>query len=150
MKPRRILAVDPGDKRIGLALSDPSGTIATPLLVLKHVQRLVDAAEIVRLAQAHGVDCIVMGEALDEDGNPGPQARKAARLADAIRTQTDLPVVLWDESGSTAEARAARLAVGAPRSKRKGHFDALAAAVTLQSYLDALDTTAAVGSSGEG
>ncbi len=149
MSKGRIVAVDPGDKRIGVAVSDLSGTIANPLTVVNHVQRLVDAAEIARLAESQGANCIVVGQALDEEGKPGAQARKAARLAEAIRSQTALPVVLWDESGSTQEARASRLALGARRSRRKGHLDALAATAILQSYLDALDSSASAASSGD-
>ncbi len=134
---RRILAVDPGEKRIGIAVSDPTGTIANPLGVVHHVSRLVDAAEIARLANEQGAALIVVGQALDDEGNTGPAARKAQRLAEAILSQTTLPVELWDESGSTAEARAARRLMGVKREKRKGHADDLAAAVILQSYLDA-------------
>lgn len=132
----RILAVDPGEKRLGIAISDPTGTIANPLVVLKHVGRAIDAAAIAGLAREHEASLIVVGEALDEENQPTPQSRHAVRLADAIREQSGLPVELWDESGSTQEARAARIAMGARRSKRRGHLDELAAAVILQSYLD--------------
>jgi putative Holliday junction resolvase len=134
----RILAVDPGEKRLGIAVSDPTGTTARPLLVLKHVSRLIDAAEIARLATEHEVVRIIIGQALDEEGGGTPQARHAARLAEAVREQTTLPVELWDESGSTQAARAARIAMGVSRRKRSGHLDEVAAAVILQSYLDAL------------
>jgi putative Holliday junction resolvase len=133
----RILAVDPGDQRIGLAVSDPTGTIAGPVGVVKHVARAIDAATIAQVAAERGAVCIVVGQALDEDGQPSPQGRKSARLAEAIAAQTHLPVELWDESGSTAEARASRLAMGARRSQRGGHLDEIAATVILQSYLDA-------------
>jgi putative Holliday junction resolvase len=133
----RILAVDPGDQRIGLAISDPTGTIASPLLVVKHVARMIDAATIAQIALDQGAVKIVVGQAMDMDGNPSPQGRKSARLAEAISSQTNLPVELWDESGSTAEARASRLAMGVRRSRRGGHLDEIAATVILQSYLEA-------------
>lgn len=132
----RILAVDPGDQRIGLAISDPTGTIANPLTVLKHVQRQVDAATIAALAEEHQAGLIVVGQQIDEEGLPTPQGRKAQRLAEAIRQQTSLPVVLWDESGSTQAARQARLALRAARRRRQGHLDDLAATYILQTYLD--------------
>ena len=135
--PGRVLAVDPGDVRIGLAVSDPSATIAGPLRVIRHVSRVLDAALIAQAAVEEGAVRIVVGQALDEDGQPTPEGRKAARLAEAIRGQTDLPVDLWDESGSTQAARAGRIAIGASRRNRSGHLDALAATVILQSYLDA-------------
>lgn len=133
----RILAVDPGDRRIGLAVSDPTGTIASPLAVLEHVARAIDAASIAQIAADQGAVKIVVGQALDLDGKPSPQGRKAARLAEAIRQQTILPVELWDESGSTREAQASRMAMGARKSQRGGHLDQIAATIILQSYLEA-------------
>ena len=133
----RVLCIDPGEKRLGVAISDPSGTIANPLTVIRHISRLVDAATIASLAQEQDVDQIIVGEALDDEGGPTPQSRHAARLAEAIRLQTDLPVELWDESGSTQEARRARIIMGVSRRKRRGHLDDLAATVILQTFLDA-------------
>jgi putative holliday junction resolvase len=133
----RVLAVDPGDQRIGLAISDLSGTIANPLRVIQHVARIVDAALISQIAEEQGAVLIIVGQPLDDEGDIGPAARKAGRLAEAIRQQTDLPVEMWDESLSTQEAVQARRAMGARREKRSGHLDELAATVLLQSYLDA-------------
>ena len=133
----RILAVDPGEKRLGIAISDPSGTIANPLTVLKHVSRLLDSASIAQLALENQAGLIVIGQALDEDGLPTAEGRKAGRLAEAVAGQTDLPIVLWDESGSTQAARSARLEMGASQRKRSGHLDDLAATYILQTYLDA-------------
>jgi putative Holliday junction resolvase len=133
----RILAVDPGEKRLGIAVSDPTGTIANPLSVLAHVSRAADAAAIARLAAEQGVVRIIVGQALDDEGNATPQVRHAERLAEAIRQCSGLPVELWDESGSTRAARSARIAMGVSRRKRSGHLDEIAATVILQSYLDA-------------
>jgi putative Holliday junction resolvase len=137
------MAVDPGEKRIGLAISDPTGTIANPLQVLAHTARLVDAATIASIAAQHEAGLIIVGQALDDDGNPTPQSRRSARLAEAIRSQTDLPVELWDESGSTQAARAAHIAMGGTRRSRQrrshSHLDELAATYILQTYLDARD-----------
>ena len=133
----RILAIDPGEKHLGVALSDPSGTIANPLTVLTHVRRAIDAAVIAQLAEEHRAGLIVVGQALDDEGEPTLQSRRAARLAEAIREQSSLPVVMWDESGSTQAARLARVAMGVSRRQRRGHLDDLAATVILQSYLDA-------------
>jgi putative Holliday junction resolvase len=134
----RVLAVDPGEKRIGLAVSDPTATISNPLRVLTHTSRAVDAARIAQEAADLEAVLIIVGQPLDEEGQPDtPQARHAARLAQAIQEQTSVPVRLWDESGSTKAAQAARRAMGVNRRKRAGHLDDLAAAVILQSYLDA-------------
>jgi len=132
----RILAIDPGEKRLGIAISDPTGTIANPLTVIKHVARPVDAATIASLAQEHGAGLIIVGQALDDEGEPTVQSRRAVRLAEEIRLQSGLPVQLWDESGSTQAARQARMAMGVSRRLRRGHLDDLAATVILQSYLD--------------
>ena len=132
----RILAVDPGEKNIGIAISDPTGTIANPLTVIKHVSRLINAASIAQLAQENHAGIIVVGQSIDDEGHPTPQGRRAGRLADAIRTQTQLPVVMWDEGGSTKAARSARSALGVSKRKRRGHMDELAATVILQTYLD--------------
>lgn len=137
----RILGVDPGEVNIGLALSDPTATIANPLTVLRHQSRSLDVAQIAQLAVEHGARLIIVGQALDADNQPTPSSRKAARLAAAIRTQSDLPVELWDESGSTQAARQGRLVMGVPRRKRGGHLDALAATYILQTYLDAQHPT---------
>jgi putative Holliday junction resolvase len=131
----KVLAVDPGEKRIGVAISDPTGTIARPLCVIKHVAREADAERIAEIAQAEGVAMIVVGMALDADGEVGHQARKSLRLADELRTKTEVTVELWDESGTTQAAQASRIALGVPRKKRRGHLDDLAASVLLQDYL---------------
>ena len=132
----RILAVDPGSKRIGIALSDPTGTIASPLKVVNHISRPIDAATIAALAQEYEAEKIIVGQSLDEEGKPTVQGRSAARLSAAIRSQTDLPVSLWDESHSTQQARQSQLTLGTPKRKRQGHVDDLAAAAILQSFLD--------------
>ena len=137
----RVMAIDPGEKNLGVALSDPTGTIANPLTVVKHVTRAIDAATIAQLAQEHEAGLIVVGQPLGSDGEETYKSRRSMRLADAIRSQTDLPVELWDESFSTQTARAARAAMGVRLKKRRGHMDDLAATVILQSYLDAHDNS---------
>jgi len=125
----RILAVDPGEARLGLAVSDPTGTIARPLRILRHVSRAADAAEILARAQEESAEKIIVGLALDQDGNVGPQARRALRLVEALRASSVLPIETWDESGST-------LAAGPSRHASQPD-DARAASVILQDYLDA-------------
>jgi putative Holliday junction resolvase len=134
----KILAVDPGEKRLGLAVSDPTGTLARPLGVLKHISRLADAARVAEVARENDVELIVVGQSFDESGQPNLAGRRAANLAEALRTQTSLPVVLWDEAFTTQDARTTRLESGASRKKRAGHLDELAAAILLQSYLDSV------------
>jgi putative Holliday junction resolvase len=125
----RVLAVDPGEVRIGLAISDPTGTIARPLLVLRHSARRQDALKILDIAAEHNVEKILVGIALNMEGEIGPQARKALRLVETLRNEGNFPVLTWDESGSTLAAQ-------------RGHrhdpmLDARAAAFFLQEFLDA-------------
>lgn len=133
----RILAVDPGEKRLGLAISDPTETIASPLLVIPHVSMLIDSGQIAQIAAEQKAVKIVVGQAMGSDGEMTPAAKHALKLAEAIKTQTELEVILWDESGSTEIARDARISLGVNRKRRSGHMDDLAAVVILQSYLDA-------------
>ena len=133
----RILAVDHGEKHIGLALSDPTATIASPLKVIQHVSRLLDAAQVANLASEHEAALIVIGQSFDEEGKPNLSGRRAAKFAESLKQQTQIPVILWDESFSTQDARAARIEMGVSRRKRGGHMDELAAVMILKSYLDA-------------
>lgn len=133
----RILAVDHGEKRIGLALSDPTATIASPLRVIKHVSRLLDAAQVANLASENEVGLIVIGQSFDEEGNPNLAGRRSAKFAEALKEQTNLPVELFDESFSTQDARATRIEMGVSRKKRSGHMDELAAVMILRSYIEA-------------
>lgn len=128
----KVLSVDPGEKRIGLAVSDPTGTIARPLTVLKHTVRLADAAQIAAVVAEQQAELVVVGAPLDAEGRLGPQARKSQRLAEAIRQATEVPVVLWDESLTTVDAARSRC-----RRRRDDSLDPVAAAVLLQGYLDA-------------
>ncbi len=132
----RVLAVDPGEKRIGLAISDSSSVIANPLTAIQHVSRAVDAAAIAQIASENDASLIVIGQVVEMDGSIGPQGRKAQRMLEALREQTDLPLALWDEGGSTQAARSARIAMGVKRSRRSGHLDDLAATYLLQDFLD--------------
>lgn len=131
----RVLAVDPGDKRIGLAVSDPTGTISRPIMVIRHQAREKNARAIVDVAEEQNVGMIVVGWALDSEGEVGYQARKSKRLADALQSMTDLPVRMWDESGTTQAAVQNRIMMGVKRKKRRGHLDDLAASILLQDFL---------------
>ncbi len=133
----RILAVDHGEKHIGLALSDQTATIASPLKVIEHTSRLMDAAQVANLAAEHEAALIVIGQSYAEDGKPNLAGRRAAKFAEVLREQTQIPVILWDESFSTQDARAVRIEMGVSRKKRSGHMDELAAVMILKSYLDA-------------
>ena len=132
----RILAVDHGQKNLGLSISEETGTLARHLAVLAHVSKNLDAARVAERAVAEGAGLIVVGVSYDESGDPNPAGRRAMNFIAALREQTDLPVKPWDESLTTQDAREARLAAGASRKRRAGHLDDRAAAVILQDYLD--------------
>ena len=134
----RILGIDPGEKNIGVSISDPTGSIANPLTVIKHVSRPIDAASIGEIALENSAEIIVVGQALDLNGKPTLSGRRAKRLAAAIRSQIDIPVILWDESYSTKTAQSAQEKLRGTRRLRDRHLDELAATVILQSYLDTL------------
>ncbi len=132
-----VLAVDPGGRYLGIAVSDPTGLIARPLTTLTHRARAADAARIAGLAAEHAAEAIVVGHPLDAEGRSGPQARHAERLAEAIRAATAVPVSLHDESFSSLAAAELLRAGGKQRRARRDQIHAAAAAVILQSYLDA-------------
>lgn len=132
----RVLAVDWGAKRIGLALSDPTRTIASPLTVINHRSRAEDAGVIVKNANEKGAALILVGVTYTAENELSPSGRSAMRLLEAIRELTSIEVQSWSEEGSTQAAKRSRIEMGLPKSKRKGHFDQIAAAIFLQTYLD--------------
>jgi len=145
----RILAVDPGEKRIGVAISDPSHTIANPLTILTHKSRKADAAAILNLASDQNAELIIIGQALNADGIATYQSKRAERLAGEIRSNTHIDVILWDESGSTQAVRDAQISMGVSRRKRRSHVDDIAAAFILQTFLDSSEITGLLKSESE-
>ena len=133
----RVLAVDPGERHLGVAVSDPTGLIARPLTTVTHTARAKDAARLVALAAEQQAEAIVIGSALDRDGQVGPQARHAEKLAEAVRALTPVAVILYDESFSSQEAQASLRAAGKNRRDQRDQIHAAAAAAILQSYLNA-------------
>jgi putative holliday junction resolvase len=133
----RILAVDPGEKRIGIAISDPTATLSNPLTVINHISLKLDSALIASLANENQAGLIIVGMPKGSHDEEIPQTRHALRLIEGIRSQTGIPVIGWDEWGSTQDARQALIDAGVSRSKRGGHQDSLAAAMILRSYIEA-------------
>ncbi len=132
----RVVAVDHGEKRIGLAISDSETKIARPQGVLKHTSREADARAVRAKATELGAGLIVVGESLDEEGRPNAAGRRAERFAEVLRGMCSIPVVMWDESLSTQDARDARLNAGLRKKRRMAAVDADAAAMILRSYLE--------------
>jgi len=134
----RVLAVDWGSKRFGLALSDPTRLIAQPLVTLtRRANHRAPVADIVELIARHRVTLVVVGLPLDPDGAEGDAAREARELGEAVRRRSAVPVTYWDERLSTAAAlRSARTAGVRDRDSR-GRIDQMAAVAILQHWLDA-------------
>jgi putative holliday junction resolvase len=140
----RWMAVDWGERRIGLALSDPSGTIATPAgAILRRAGKRAPIAELVRRAEALEARAIVMGLPLDGEGDDTPRATECRRVASELTRRTKLPVALLDERFTTATALRAIHEMGGSTRGRKEDVDALAAAVLLQQAMR-MDSLAAV------
>ena len=132
----RWMAVDWGERRIGLALSDPTGTIASPAgVVQRRVGKRPPIAELVRRAESLEARGIVMGLPLDGEGEDTPRSTECRRVASELARRTKLPVALLDERYTTAVALRAIHEMGGNRRDRAGDVDALAATVLLQQAL---------------
>ncbi len=134
----RLLGVDWGERRIGLALSDETRTLAQPLTTLtRRSGKRFPMREFLTLLEQHAVTGIVVGLPLDQDGAEAEAATAARALAGDIARRSGQPVELWDERLTTARALGAVRAMGGSTRGRKDDVDALAATVLLQHYLDA-------------
>jgi len=138
----RILGLDPGERRVGIAVSDPTGTLARPLRALERRSREEDFDAIADLVVEHDVGLVVVGRPLSLDGTEGPQARRVARYAEALAAHLPVRVVSWDERFSTVAADEILCRSRSKKERRRartdGQVDAIAAAVILQSYLDSV------------
>jgi putative Holliday junction resolvase len=134
----RLLGVDWGERRIGLALSDETRTLAQPLTTLtRRTGKRFPMRGLLTLLEQHAVTGIVVGLPLDQEGAEGEAATAARLLAADIARRSGQPVELWDERLTTARALRAVRAMGGTTRGRKDDVDALAATLLLQHYLDA-------------
>lgn len=135
MKLQRVLGLDPGERRIGVALSDPLGIIAQPHVVLD--QRTSDAiADIRDICLEYEVTTVVVGLPVSLSGVEGSAAEKARAFAARVAEATGCEIVFFDERFTTVQAETALIEGGVRRRKRRGTIDKVAAAVMLQGYLD--------------
>ncbi len=135
----RVLALDVGERRIGVAISDPTGTVARPLCTLRRASRAEDFAAIQRLIDEHAVEKVIIGLPLTLRGEEGPQARRIGRYAQALADSLSVPVEMWDERYTTTVAEEIVRRASRRRRRRRREapdVDAVAAAVILQSFLD--------------
>ena len=133
---RRILAIDYGRKRIGLALSDELGLTAQPLETLARTNRRNDLRRLREIARKHAVGRIVVGNPVRLDGTSGEMAQEAARFAQRVQKELGLPVEMADERLSSWEAQEAAASSELKRGKPKAGIDAAAAAVMLRGFLE--------------
>ena len=132
----RLLCLDLGERRIGLAVGDTDSTIATPAGFLERTGLQRDIARILEMAESRQAQGIVVGMPLSLNGRVGPQAKRVLGFLRALKTKTDLLVETMDERYSTAEAQRVLSLAGRHPSRNKGDLDAAAATVILQEYLD--------------
>jgi putative holliday junction resolvase len=128
------MGLDVGDSRIGVALSDPLGILASPLTIITRRDVTADIEAIINIVRQHDVESIVIGLPLSMDGTQGAQVAKVREFAAALSHHTDLPIRFQDERLSTVEA--IRLFKEAGKTDRGTRYDAAAAAVILQAHLD--------------
>ena len=133
----RLLALDVGERRVGVAVGDAMGWLARPLTIITRRSKREDFAAIAQLVDEQGAIAVVVGYPLNMDGSAGGQARRVARYARELESVLQVPVLLWDERLSSQEAADRLREAAGNRRKRRKHLDDAAAAVILQEYLDA-------------
>ena len=132
----RSLGLDIGDKRIGVALSDPQGLLASPLTIINRRDETADIKAITDIVSQHQVGQIIVGLPRSMDGSLGQQAEKVKTFTQKLCSHTDVPVEFRDERLTTVSAKRLMQAVKTPKNRRKALDDAIAAALILQGYLD--------------
>lgn len=132
----RILAVDPGSKRVGLALSDPTGTIAQALATVSAEPARSLVSRLAEIARSNEAERVVVGLPRRMDGTRGPEAAAAGALADELRRVLGRPVELVDERLTTVAAERSLIAAGVRREQRRQSVDRVAATLLLQAHLD--------------
>jgi putative holliday junction resolvase len=134
----RVLGLDLGSRRIGVAVSDGTGTLASPLTVLERsADPARDRKEIARVVREEEAERVVVGMPTSLSGEPGPAAKAALAETAALSDALDVPVVAWDERFTTVIASRAMTGTAAKKKRARAMIDAAAAAVMLQSWLDA-------------
>ena len=133
----RFLGIDVGARRTGVALSDPTGTIASPLTVIVVESRRRLAKAVAALVREHDVEAVVVGHPLNLAGEEGPAAVKVRAFIPELERRVACPLVLWDERFSTRAATGSMRELGVSTREGRGAVDMVAAALILQSWLDA-------------
>jgi putative Holliday junction resolvase len=134
----RLIGIDVGTKTLGLALSDVTRTIASPLETIRRKKFAIDAARLLDLAAEHQIGGFVVGLPANLDASEGPRAQSTRAFARNLARLTPLPILLWDERLSTVEAERVLIAADASRKRRAEVIDKVAATIILQTALDRL------------
>jgi putative Holliday junction resolvase len=135
---RPIMALDLGSKTIGVAISDLTRTIASPLVTINRRKFSQDIAELLEIISRERTGLVILGLPLNMDGTEGPRAQSTRAFARNLAKHVDIPIVFWDERLSTAAVERAMIEADASRARRERHVDKLAAAWILQAALDSL------------
>jgi len=135
---QRLIGVDLGTKTIGLALSDVTISIATPLETIKRTKFTADAARLIALTKEHDAGGLVFGLPLNMDGSEGPRAQSTRAFIRNLEKMSDLPITFWDERMSTMVVTRTLIDADASRARRAELVDRMAAAYILQGALDRL------------
>jgi len=133
----RTLALDIGEKRIGVAVGDETGTLARPLTTIARASKRQDFERIARLVTEQSAERVIAGYPRSLSGDEGPQAQRVRRYVEALAITLRVPVELWDERYTTVEATERLHEAKRRRPRDRGQLDAAAAAIILQDYLDA-------------
>jgi putative Holliday junction resolvase len=142
LTPGRLIGIDAGTKTLGLALSDVTRTIASALETIRRTKFKDDAKRLLDLAREHAIQGFVLGLPTNLDGSEGPRAQATRAFARNLNTLSPLPVLLWDERLTTAEAERMLIAADTTRKRRADVIDKLAATLILQGALDRLRSAA--------
>jgi putative holliday junction resolvase len=134
----RLIGIDGGTTTLGLALSDVSRTIASPLETIERTKFKADAARLLALIAEHGICGLVLGLPTNMDGSQGPRVQATRALARNLNSLTPIPILLWDERLTTAAAERMLIAADTTRKRRGEVIDKLAATLILQGALDRL------------
>ncbi len=140
----RILGLDLGSKRIGIAISDPLNWTAQPLQMHPFSTVQILASHIGKLIEQYDIRSIVVGLPLNMNGSEGPAARNVRGVADELSRIVSIEVSFWDERLSTRSAERTLIEANMRRKERKNHVDSLAAVIILQGYLDRLNRSAEI------
>jgi putative pre-16S rRNA nuclease len=133
----RLLGLDVGEKRVGVAICDETRTLARPLLTLNRASKKEDFAKLAALCREHAIEKVIVGLPKTLRGEEGPQAQRVRRYALELQAALNLPIEFWDERYSSVDAQE-RLASSSRKVRAKGDIDSAAAAIILQEYLNAM------------